>query len=32
VPELEDADLGDSRREMRQTRYEEATGRPLAAD
>jgi len=32
VPELEDADLGDIRREMRQKRYEEATGRPLAAD
>lgn len=32
VPELEDADLGDIRREMRQRRYEEATGRPLAAD
>ena len=32
VQELEDADLGDIRREMRQKRYEEATGRPLAAD
>ena len=32
VPELEDADLGDIRREIRQKRYEEATGRPLAAD
>ena len=32
VPEIEDADLGDIRREMRQKRYEEATGRPLAAD
>ncbi len=32
VQELEDADLGDVRREMRQKRYEEATGRPLAAD
>ena len=32
VPELEDADMGDIRREMRQKRYEEATGRPLAAD
>ena len=32
VPEFEDADLGDIRREMRQKRYEEATGRPLAAD
>jgi hypothetical protein len=32
VPELEDADMGDVRREMRQKRYEEATGRPLAAD
>ena len=29
---VEDADLGDIRREMRQKRYEEATGRPLAAD
>jgi hypothetical protein len=32
VPEWEDADMGDVRREMRQRRYEEATGRPLAAD
>ena len=32
VQELEDADMGDIRREMRQKRYEEATGRPLAAD
>jgi catechol-2,3-dioxygenase len=32
VQELEDADLGDIRREMRQKRYEDATGRPLAAD
>lgn len=32
VPEWEDAELGDIRREMRQKRYEEATGRPLAAD
>ncbi|CAN5585308.1 hypothetical protein BH10PSE6_BH10PSE6_20660 [soil metagenome] len=32
VQELEDADMGDVRREMRQKRYEEATGRPLAAD
>jgi len=32
VQELEDADLGDIRREMLQKRYEEATGRPLAAD
>ena len=32
VQELEDADLGDIRRAMRQKRYEEATGRPLAAD
>lgn len=32
VPEWEDADMGDPRRAMRQARYEEATGRPLAAD
>ena len=32
VQEWEDADMGDPRRAMRQRRYEEATGRPLAAD
>src|SRR5205814_2438564 len=32
VQELEDADLGDIRREMRQQRYREVTGRALAAD
>ena len=32
VQELEDADMGDPRRAMRQKRYEETTGRPLAAD
>ena len=32
VPELEDADMGDPRRAMREQRYQEATGRPLAAD
>jgi hypothetical protein len=32
VPQWEDADMGDPRRAMRQARYEEATGRPLAAD
>ena len=32
VPEWEDADMGDPRRAMREQRYQEATGRPLAAD
>jgi hypothetical protein len=32
VQEWEDADMGDPRRAMRQRRYEEATGRALAAD
>ena len=32
VPEWEDADMGDPRRAMREARYQEATGRALAAD
>jgi hypothetical protein len=32
VPEWEDADMGDPRRAMREQRYQEATGRALAAD
>jgi hypothetical protein len=32
VPEWEDADMGDPRRAMREQRYQEVTGRPLAAD
>ena len=32
VPEWEDADMGDPRRAMREQRYQEVTGRALAAD
>jgi catechol 2,3-dioxygenase-like lactoylglutathione lyase family enzyme len=32
VPEWEDADMGDPRRAMREARYQEVTGRALAAD
>jgi hypothetical protein len=32
VQEWEDADMGDPRRAMREAPYQEATGRPLAAD